>query len=238
MLLLNVVIFIIVLLGLYLILRVTFYDEQVYVPHQLWNSEKFQSGDLILSFGDYLHQVHPGHLSLVVRDPEHYNQLYIWDLDSSETTNELKPLYPYLHSLKRVHVLHIKDPIPDLHIRLRKYSQSKYEYHGLIYYFNKLMYTLYGLPGVPIKRFQPTHKTHYYCSEVILRVLLDCGMCPLEYSELFYPRTLLKANHILSQWYHPIYCLNKASNVLLHVSVKRRLGLLFFFTRDAVILIG
>lgn len=211
-LVLNVLIFILVLLGLYLIFRVTFYDEVPQVKQRSWDPTAFQSGDLILSFGDYLPEVHPGHLSIVVRDPKHYHQLYLWDLDSSEATHELKPLYPYLQSLKRVHILHIKEPILDLEDRLRAYSQSKYEYHGLIYYFNKLLYTLYGLPGIPIQRFRAVHKTHYYCSEVILRVLLDCGICPLEYTELFYPRTLLKANHILSQWYYPIYCLNKALN--------------------------
>ena len=211
-----------VLFALIVYLTIKQYPRQPFedlLPKEEYECQKYKSGDLIISFGNYLDSIHPGHLSLVVQAPP-YQQLYAWDLDSQEQTYMLKPLMPFLHSCynsnKRVFVKHINCEIPELLQHIIRYSDIKYEFHGILQYCNFLLHRYLHLPGLAAPKIDSTNKRYFfYCSEVILRVLIDANVIStdifynlpeLDHSNtnshfhLFYPKFLLYPDFQLQEF--------------------------------------
>uniref|UniRef100_A0A6C0BQ63 Uncharacterized protein n=1 Tax=viral metagenome TaxID=1070528 RepID=A0A6C0BQ63_9ZZZZ len=198
-----------VLLGLFLYYMVRQFPVRPYedeLPPEPWDPYLYRSGDLIITFGDYLASIHPGHMSLVVQVPP-YHQLFVWDLDSQEQTYILKPLMPFLEknykANRKVFVRHLDGPYSlDLLPILRKYGDINYEYQGVLDYCNYLLHKYLALPGLPTVLTSSNDKQHhFYCSEVVLRVLIDAGACQ---DDIFYNIPDLD-HHSLSAQFHLIY---------------------------------
>jgi len=187
------------------------------LPVEKYCAKHFRSGDLIVTFGNYLDLLHPGHLAIVVEGTE-YHQLYVWELDSQEKTYVLKPLMPYLQRAyqdnRKVFVRHLQGPKLDLLPILKTYRHVHYEYQGILEYFNVLLHKYLYLPGIVTQPLDATAcKRHFYCSEAVFRVLVDVGILDLGVFQnvpdidqdsleaefhLIYPKYLL----------HPEFCIN------------------------------
>lgn len=191
------------------------------ISPNIFNIKDYHAGDLIVSFGNYLPNIHPGHLSLVVDIPC-YNQLGVWDLDSSEKTFILKPLQYFLwkryKANKRIFVVHINKPIPKLLTVVKQFNNVKYEYEGVLKYAQYLLKKYVYLPGLPALPGLSTSSSFYYCSEAILRILIKVGVISssiwnnfpddgVEDAQfhLFYPKLLLEHPDFLSKYCLPEY---------------------------------
>lgn len=169
------------------------------LPCEDFSINRYKPGDLIITFGDYLAAVHPGHLGVVMMMPP-YQQLGVWQLDHNETTDTLIPLETYVRINyiynRRVFVRHINQAPPSLVPPIGVH----YDYNALFDYVNYIMskYTL--LPTVFIHRTSPKQQ---YCSEAVNTVLKANGVLasdpqiPIkDGGYLFLPKLLLEPERL------------------------------------------
>jgi hypothetical protein len=192
--------------------------RQLFVPEP-FQFEKYHTGDLLISFGDYLDQIHPGHLAIVIETCP-YGQKFVWDLDSSEELHVLKPLAPFVKKAVQAngkifvrHSIGTRYDAKKLRKLMGLFSKSKYDYQAVVEHGNFILHQYLGFPGVPIFP-QKQNRIHYYCSEMILHLLIQYGILsdtilesipdlhhhtPEGHVRLFYPNILLDDPMILNQ---------------------------------------
>ena len=163
----------------------------------------FQSGDLLILFKPHMRPLHPGHLALVVKLTSKFDQLCVWELDPEERTNVLTPMYLFLQDRQHNHAQQIFWRKINIHIKtdvllqgLRPYTNAKYDYRVTIAHINAMLREYVGLPGIPGHEYD-SHG-HYYCATVILKILVDIGICNANILQLggtiFSPSSLLMDN--------------------------------------------
>jgi len=189
--------------------------------------DRYKTGDLLISFGDYLDQIHPGHLAIVIQTAP-YGQKFVWDLDSSEQLHILKPLASFVkaaaQSNGKIFVRHARGtPFDERALRqiMGRYAHSKYDYQAVVEHGNFILHQYLGFPGVPVFPQTP-NRIHFYCSEMILHVLIHYGALSATVLEsipdlhqhtpdgnvrLFYPNILLDDpvvlnNHCVNGFYY------------------------------------
>ena len=156
----------------------------------------FQSGDLLVLTRPHLRPLHPGHLAIVVKLNDKFGQLCVWDLDLYEQSHKLKPLYLLLKESHQ-HIywrkLLINKPLNILPY-IRPYTDAKYDFRVLVTYINAMFREYTGFPSIP-DQLPPHPKQHYYyCSTVILQLLVDLQLCHKDVllkSSVFCPTTLI-----------------------------------------------
>jgi len=160
---------------------------QLLLPVEELNVDNFHTGDILISFGDYLDDIHPGHISLVW-ESHRYCQKYIWDLDSNQELHLLKPILPYIEqALKdngKIFVRHsvgsVYDPVTLMRL-MRKYADSKYDFQSVLDHGNFIFHQYFGFPGIPV--FPETYH-YFYCSEIIFTLLIEYGSLDKKFLQL------------------------------------------------------
>jgi hypothetical protein len=226
---------VVICLGIVLYIWYTLKFKKTNDYRTIFRSEKFdvgafRTGDIIITFGDYLEKIHPGHMGIVIETGP-YNQKYVWDLDSSENLTLLKPILGYIKNAYlengKVFVRHINRALdPTLLLNLmKKYKSVKYDYTAIVQHGNFLLHKFFNLPGIPIisnnsnnsskenNKDNKVQQQMQYCSEVIFNVLADYGILDLSiinnvpdldtpngHTKIIYPETILVETNFINRY--------------------------------------
>lgn len=148
------------------------------LPKTTYDPRIFRTGDLVWVANPHLLAVHPGHLGLVVRGP--FDQPLVWELDNYNRSNILQPLRRFFKErLVRRHLVAWRRLVggPPLDFaRIKPHTfQTKYQYAALVQHAGEMLARHLGLPVLPITPSKGTCP-RMYCSEFVLRVLVDLGV--------------------------------------------------------------
>lgn len=175
-------------------------DYRQLLPEETFDLLKFQNGDLLISFSDYFVAIHPGHLALVVVLPL-FDQRMVWDLALGQDTFVLTPLSAYVERAwqinKKIFVRHLRGPglrsdrlIPTL----RRYSSVRFKAQATLDHISYLLHRICGLPGLP---HLSGGKDEFYCSELIMEVLIHVGIIVPTYREELTNSNMFTPTHLV-----------------------------------------
>jgi len=165
----------------------------------------FANGDVIVTIPGGV--IHPGHMAMVLESPT--KQLVVWHIDIKSNLYNATPLLYYLRktiskSSRRLYGFHLSTSSkPDIMQVCKEFSGAKYDFSIAFRHLAELAHRMFGLPVIGDLKWSDKH---FYCSEMIIKVLATAGVVNApDDRRIIYPNKFLQTPTLLDSMCRPGY---------------------------------